>query len=106
MWITHQHADHMNAATTIMGRFPVKAYVDNGYPSAAHTAATNSHILHTATDELPIPAAPVKIAPFLPSGKVKSCPSNQNNCSIGLRIEYCSSSILFVGDAENEEEDC
>lgn len=106
MWITHQHADHMNAAKEIMNDkdFKVAAYVDNGYPSAAHTAATAKHILHTATDELPLPAAPVKVTPFLPSGKVKSCPSNQNNCSIGLRIEYCSSSILFVGDAESEEE--
>jgi Predicted hydrolase (metallo-beta-lactamase superfamily) len=106
MWITHQHTDHMNAAKAIMDDkdFKVAAYVDNGYPSPAHTVATNMHILHTATDELPMPAAPVKVTSFLPSEKAKSCPSNQNNCSIGLRIEYCSSSVLFIGDAEKEEE--
>jgi competence protein ComEC len=27
-----------------------------------------------------------------------------NECSIGLRIDFCSSSILFIGDAEHDEE--
>jgi len=104
MWISHQHADHNNAAEKIMGDFTVKAYVDNGYPSKAHTAASAKKILHTPTDDLPMPAGPVKITPFLPTSKIKACPSNQNDCSIGLRIEYCDSSILFVGDAESDEE--
>jgi len=104
MWITHQHADHMNAAAAVMNQFPVNVYVDNGFPSAARSAAQTRHILHAPTDALSMPAAPVKVTPFLVASKPKSCPRNQNNCSIGLRIEYCSSSILFVGDAEQEEE--
>jgi len=39
---------------------------DNGYPSAAHTAATNCHIFHTATDELPMLAAPATVADLAP----------------------------------------
>jgi competence protein ComEC len=27
-----------------------------------------------------------------------------NDCSIGLRIDYCASSVLFTGDAEHDEE--
>lgn len=32
------------------------------------------------------------------------CDDNPNICSIALRIDYCSSSALFVGDAEELEE--
>jgi competence protein ComEC len=103
MWITHQHADHMNAASAILDEFTVKTYVDNGEDVEARPAKA-AGIRLAATDKLPTPAAPVKITPYLPSGHVSSCPSNPNNCSIGLRIDYCSSSILFVGDAEEDEE--
>jgi competence protein ComEC len=104
MWITHQHADHMNSAKYILDKLKVTAYVDNGNSSAARALAKTKGILHGPTDDLPVPATPVKITPFLPSSPVKSCKSNENNCSIGLRIEYCSSSILFIGDAEKDEE--
>jgi beta-lactamase superfamily II metal-dependent hydrolase len=30
--------------------------------------------------------------------------TEENNCSIGLRIDVCRSSVLFTGDAEHEEE--
>jgi beta-lactamase superfamily II metal-dependent hydrolase len=35
---------------------------------------------------------------------VPAVPRNTNTCSILLRVDYCSSSILFTGDAENIEE--
>ncbi len=33
-----------------------------------------------------------------------NCESDKNECSILLRVDYCKSSILFVGDAEVSEE--
>ena len=33
-----------------------------------------------------------------------SCVHDANECPIGLRVEFCASSVLFTGDAEHEEE--
>lgn len=40
----------------------------------------------------------------MPSQWYPECGSNANVCSIALRIDCCSSSILFTGDAEAQEE--
>lgn len=44
------------------------------------------------------------MTPVVPSEWPKACRRNPNDCSIGLRIDYCASSILFTGDAERDEE--
>ena len=49
--------------------------------------------------------APLVSAPTAaPSVSPPSCSHNANDCSIALRIDFCSSSVLFTGDAEHDEE--
>jgi competence protein ComEC len=45
------------------------------------------------------------MTPILPRKWIAECDDDPNDCSIGLRIDYCSSSVLFTGDAEDTEED-
>ena len=54
IWITHQHADHLNAAEAILEKFKVKAYVDNGEDVEARPAKAASIYL-AATGKLPTP---------------------------------------------------
>jgi beta-lactamase superfamily II metal-dependent hydrolase len=46
----------------------------------------------------------VKLTAIVPPEWLSQCKTNANVCSIALRVDYCSSSILFTGDAENIEE--
>ena len=46
----------------------------------------------------------LRIRPIVPSAWVGGCNSDENLCSIGLRIDYCNSSVFFPGDAEFQEE--
>jgi competence protein ComEC len=115
VWITHQHSDHMGGAPEVLNQFSVGSYVDNGREAhkaevrAAHLAAQEHGVTvrvvdpeHAAT---PIASSPtVKVRAVLPAAWPPRCDVDANECSIGLRIDYCSSSILFMGDAEHDEE--
>jgi competence protein ComEC len=46
----------------------------------------------------------VTITPILPPRWPASCAHDANECSIALRIDFGSSSVLFTGDAEHAEE--
>jgi competence protein ComEC len=115
LWITHPHSDHIGGALDILGRFPVKSYVDNGRDLAeaeirkVHTAASAKGVtiavVEPGHEQLPMPAGgDVKLTGIAPSSWLPGCNANRNDCSILLRIDYCASSILFTGDAEVAEE--
>ncbi len=115
LWITHQHEDHIGGAADLLAKFKVKSYVDNGRAAdaadvaAAHAAAQAAHVpmqvIAPAHAAMPITSTmAVRIRPIVPSSWVKTCNSDENMCSIGLRIDYCGSSVLFTGDAELQEE--
>lgn len=114
-WITHQHIDHIGGADNVMTAVPVKVYADNGRSPTmpevvkARNAAKklNAEIKTWGPNITVAPLAAtktVKVEAIVPTKWVTSCKTNENLCSIGLRIQYCQSSILFTGDMENEEE--
>jgi competence protein ComEC len=122
IWITHQHADHNGNADTVMFDYTVQRFVDNG--SAGQTKgqkkrvkmlgdlAGDKGIQHWVTApgkaNSPWPdTRELTITPIVPAAWPKACDKSGgvNNCSIGLRIDYCRSSVLFTGDAEHEEEE-
>ncbi|HET7538830.1 MAG TPA: MBL fold metallo-hydrolase [Polyangiaceae bacterium] len=117
VWITHQHSDHAGNAPEILKGFQVGLYADNGTNldsgviDRARNAATQRGVKIRVVDpdhrDAPIPAGEgVKFTPILPTSEWPvNCEDSPNNCSIGLRLDYCNSSVLFTGDAEEEEEE-
>jgi competence protein ComEC len=115
IWITHQHMDHIGGAADLLSKFKVHAFVDNGRALAASDVA-GAHKAAQAAGVPIVTIAPtqglmplkstkaLQIRPIVPKAWIGGCGSDENLCSIGLRIDYCQSSVLFVGDAEFQEE--
>ena len=115
LWITHPHSDHIGGAVDVLNRFTVNAYADNGRDltkatiKATRDALAAHHVPVTVVEpgSAIVPLATgedVKLIAIVPPHWYDECGSNANVCSIALRIDYCSSSILFTGDAEALEE--
>ena len=115
VWITHQHSDHLGGAAGVFEHVGSRFLVDNGRDGEAkqvevlHTAATRGGGQYRAVKPgragLPVKfTGPVTVTPVVPAQWPGSCAKDKNDCSIGLRIDYCQSSILFTGDAEEDAE--
>ncbi len=118
-WNTHPHSDHVGGMAAILADLPVLAYVDNGRGGerpevrAARETAARRHVARTVIDpehaNLAVALASAQspalsVRPIVPPAWPASCAHDENECSIGLRIDFCGSSVLFTGDAEREEE--
>ncbi len=115
LWNTHPHSDHVGGVAAVIDDFRVLAYVDNGRGDgkpevrAARETAARRGVLYVRVDPETVSAAAPLLAsfpvrPILPPSWPGSCARDENECSIGLRIDFCGSSVLFTGDAEHEEE--
>jgi competence protein ComEC len=121
LWITHQHSDHLGGALDVLSSHRVMHLVDNGEESPnaepgkesavekIHKAAKERNTKYTvvAANHTSIPLQTgdgVRLSAIVPPSWPHSCSDYPNDCSIGLRIDYCKSSVLFEGDAEEAEE--
>lgn len=115
LWITHPHSDHLGGAPSVLKSFQVGAYVDDGRDTQkpevrrARRAAEDHGVPVTvvAPGHTQVPFAArgdVRLTAVVPPSWPPACTHDANECSIGLRIDDCSSSVLFLGDAEHEEE--
>ena len=114
IWLTHPHSDHIGGAVDVMDQFKVRVLVHNGVGGSSATsgkvlaaAAAHQVEVRVATksilDDITSGESLLRLTGILPSS-LGSCGRDVNNCSVGLRVAYCESSVLFVGDAEAEEE--
>lgn len=115
LWITHPHSDHVGAAADVLDAFRVGLLVDNGRDAhkpevaRAHRAAEAHGVpVRTVTPDNPAWPGPsfagVTVHPVVPPRWPAGCSHDENECSIGLRIDFCASSVLLTGDAEHAEE--
>ena len=115
LWVTHQHSDHMGGAPEIFASIRVHNYVDNGLElekatvrrtrEAAEEHGVVVHVVNPQSRRIPLGDTDnVKLRAIVPDAWPSSCKRTANDCSIGLRIDYCRSSLLFVGDAEKQLE--
>jgi competence protein ComEC len=116
LWITHQHSDHIGGALDLINHpFDIKHYVDNGRDldvaeiKKTRDALTAKQIpiavIEPGHTSVPIgDGADVKMTALAPTQWLAGCKEDRNLCSILLRLDYCSSSVLFTGDAETQEE--
>jgi competence protein ComEC len=112
-WATHQHSDHIGGVPGVLAKFKTSVYVDNGQDEGKPTVKAARAAAGDATMVVVDPIHPLsstyssqatKLTSLVPSQWPVTCSSAPNSCSIGLRIDYCKSSVLFVGDAEDVEE--
>ena len=115
LWITHPHSDHVGGAADVLDAFAVRAFVDNGRDTkkeevrSARRAAEQHGVAMRVVDPehaaAPIDGSEgVVLTPIVPRAWPASCAHDANECSIGLRIDACASSVLLTGDAEHSEE--
>jgi competence protein ComEC len=115
LWITHPHSDHVGGAPEVIRSFPVRAFVDDGREpgkgevrrarqAALERGATVS-VVEPGRTEVPMASSrDLRLTAVVPSAWPAACAHDANECSIGLRVDYCASSVLLLGDAEHEEE--
>ncbi len=113
LWVTHQHSDHLGGAPAVLSRFKVLHVVDNGTERAVKqvmalqqaAAGANVTVVGPGREVVPLQVEePLKLIAVVPDGWPGNCARDKNDCYIGLRIDYCASSVLFTGDAEETEE--
>jgi competence protein ComEC len=115
LWVTQQRSDDLGGAPEVLAAFKVGTYVDNGRDAdkpevrRAHRVAVEQGVTVRVVDPehraVPIAgSAELKLRAVLPAAWPLACDRDPNECSIGMRIDYCASSVLFMGDTEHEEE--
>ncbi len=115
LWLTHPHSDHIGGAPSVLEAFPVKQYVDDGRTPtkgevrrarrAAEEHGVAVHVVQPGDTDVPLASSgDVRLTAVVPPAWPASCARDPNECSIGLRIDDCASSVLLLGDAEHDEE--
>jgi competence protein ComEC len=119
---THPHSDHIGSMRWVLETYRVKTYIDNGQE---HSSALYRELKAVVRDQRqrglayhPYPSVPANVADVCGAGGPKLtvlypqagldpdlCEKNQNNCSVVTKLSLGSTSFLFPGDAEYEEEE-
>jgi beta-lactamase superfamily II metal-dependent hydrolase len=108
---SHHHADHIGGSAEVIEEYEPRAYLDSG---SEHTSKTYKRVLQAlkASDKTKVlyprpdkerkiklgSSVVVRVFPQPPEDE-----DNENNNSIGLRVEYKDFSVVLTGDSEDDE---
>jgi len=102
---SHNHADHIGGMPAVIGGSVARFYMDNGLPTTTSTyqrtmaavRASGAQYLNATTRSVTLGYARLRImAP--PPGV-----GDQNNSSVGVRVDYGDFHAILTGDSEQEE---
>ena len=106
---SHHHADHINGMAAVVEKFKPKFYVDS---NSSHTTTAYPDVLEAIEkvgcklvvpkddSERKIQLGSVLLRLFPQPGEDKK---NENNNSIGIRLEYDKFVLLLTGDSQTKE---
>ena len=112
VFVSHRHADHFAKMERVLRSLPVDRFVGNladcpnrSTDDAIRAALSDRHIpaQSLGADTLTVDGVSFIVLPTDPNDD--PCPSDENNNSVVVRMEYGGFSMLFPGDAEAEERD-
>lgn len=99
---SHNHADHIGGMTAVLGGAVVRFYLDNGLPTTTATyqrtiaavQASGAQYLQATSRTVSLGAARLRVLPPLPGAR------DQNNASVGIRVDYGDFHAYLTGDSE------
>lgn len=119
---THPHSDHIGSMRWVLETYRVKTYIDNGQEHGSTLYRDLMAVVRQQRQHglayYPYASVPVSVADACGAGGPKLavlypqagldpdlCEKNQNNCSVVVKLTVGTTSFLFPGDAEHEEEE-
>lgn len=107
--VSHHHADHVGGMEAVIEKYEPKYYMDSG---SAHTSKTYKRVLaavkeakcklvrpkKTEERKVELGSVVLRLFPQPPEDE-----DNENNNSIGMRVEFGEFSALLTGDSEDDE---
>jgi beta-lactamase superfamily II metal-dependent hydrolase len=110
--VSHRHSDHYAGMERILRSIPVDRFVGNladcpnrTTDNAIRAALNDRHVPAQSLGADTIHVDGVRFIVLPPDPVDDRCPDDENDNSIVVRMEYGAFSILFAGDADEEERD-
>jgi beta-lactamase superfamily II metal-dependent hydrolase len=112
LFLSHRHSDHFAGMERIIRSVTVDRFVGNmadcpnrTTDNAIRTALNDRHVPTQSLGADTIDVDGVRFIVLPPDPIADPCPDDENNNSLIIRMEYGSFSMLFPGDADDEERD-
>ena len=105
--VSHNHADHIGGVPAVLQRLPVLYYLDNGVPASTDVYRESMYLverlgityLEPTSRTIRLGEANLRIL----SLPLEGDPTDQNNSSVGVLVEYGTFKALLTGDSEVAE---
>ena len=112
VFVSHRHADHFARMALVLRSLTVDRFVGNladcpnrSTDDTIRAVLNERHIPAQSTGADTLLVDGVRFIVLPPDPTADPCPTDENNNSVIVRMDYGSFSMLFTGDAEAEERD-